>query len=140
MPLWYVFSYYPITHEINYLQTFADGVYFEIIAFTHPASHYPPNSPERRKREGGRWANVPPGWIDYAFLGNGSQEDRISTLINRRALEEGSNVEYLPEEEGGRTRNDGVQLDWLITAPRNLQGLLPFFCGDITPREFRVRC
>ncbi|KAF8626264.1 hypothetical protein AX15_004939 [Amanita polypyramis BW_CC] len=129
----------------NALVTLADGVYFELITFLHPTSlstqpYYPPNSPERQKREDHRWAKVAPGWIDYAFLGNGSQEERISTLINHRAVKEGSDVECPPEEKGGRTRNDGVQLEWLITAPRNLhvQELLPFFCGDITPRELRV--
>ncbi|KAM6500935.1 Glyoxalase-like domain containing protein [Amanita muscaria] len=121
----------------NSLVIFPDGVYFEIISFTEPVSHYPPNSPERRKRENHTWANKAPGWIDYAFLGNGSQEDRISTLINDRAENEGSDVRYRAEVGGGRTRTDGIKLEWLITAPKD-EGLLPFFCGDVTPRDLRV--
>lgn len=71
-------------------------------------------------------------------MGNGSLENRISTVINRRAEYEGSSVKYLAEEKGGRTRQDGVRLEWLISAPHG-QDPLPFFCGDITPRNLRVR-
>jgi len=112
-------------HSMNDLVIFADAVYIEIIAFTQP-DYLPP-----------RWANKAPGWIDYAFLGNGSLENRISTVINRRAENERSPVRYLPEVKGGRTRQDGVRLEWLISASQG-QDPLPFFCGDITPRELRV--
>ncbi|KAF8638837.1 hypothetical protein AX17_001895 [Amanita inopinata Kibby_2008] len=66
---------------------------------------------------------------------------RISALINDRAEENKSGVQYFSEEAGGRTREDGVRLEWLITAPdcaADWQGILPFFCGDITPRGQRV--
>jgi hypothetical protein len=45
---------------------FADGVYFELISFTHPASHHPPGSPGRVKRDSNPWASRSPGWIDFA--------------------------------------------------------------------------
>lgn len=115
---------------------FQDGVYLELISFTHPASHYPPSSPERHKRESNRWASKSPGWIDYAFLGNSTTS--ISDIINKRAAEDGSGVEYLPEKKGGRERPDGKVLEWVISSPKSgLEGV-PFFCGDITPRKWRV--
>ena len=68
------------------------------------------------------------------------------------------NVHYHTEVKGGRTRVDGKKLEWLISAPEStetdipielanpavvgkgadVRGRLPFFCGDLTPREFRV--
>jgi len=126
------------------LQVLSDGVYLELISFTHPASHYPINSPERRKRDHHRWASKSPGWIDYAFLGNGStdHERSISNVINRRAAKEGTagDVIYVPEVPGGRKRPDGVELKWLISSSQRDEqiGVLPFFCGDVTPRDLRV--
>jgi len=123
----------------NALVVFADGVYLELIAFIPPASHCTPGSsqPDRKSR----WATKSPGWIDYAFLGNGSQSDSISEIINQRASEDGSGVLYEPEHEGGRQRHDGKTLKWLISAPRQEKGSItgtPFFCGDVTPRYLRV--
>ena len=63
-----------------------------------------------------------------------------SAIINKRAREEGSEVKYLEEVEGGRERPDGKVLKWVITTPaeKHESGTVPFFCGDITPREWRV--
>lgn len=110
-----------------------------MIAFIQPASHCTPGSsqPDRKNR----WATKSPGWIDYAFLGNGSQSDSISEIINQRAIKDGSGVFYEPEQEGGRQRYDGKTLKWLISAPRQEKGGItgiPFFCGDVTPRYLRV--
>jgi hypothetical protein len=97
------------------------------------------------KREAHRWANEPLGWIDYAFLRNGSLEPghRISDAINQRTGEVGSDVVYLAEVSGGRVRPDGEVLKWVISAPKEREGegkvgVLPFFCGDVTPRGLRV--
>ncbi|CDO71886.1 hypothetical protein BN946_scf184940.g33 [Trametes cinnabarina] len=121
----------------NALIIFADGTYLELLHFTHapPASTAHP------------WAHKPPGWIDYAFLGNAGTPS-VADTINRRAAADGSGVRYAPEVRGGRTRaDDGRVLEWLITAPApsegngtraSARGRLPFFCGDVTPREWRV--
>ena len=119
-------------------------MYLELIAFTHPIEHYPEGSEERSRRESNPWASKHPGWIDYAFLGT---SPTISEIINSRAREEGSGVRYLTEVPGGRQTVTGRVLKWLITGPdptSNVEGAakngsLPFFCGDITPREWRVR-
>ncbi|PFH52486.1 hypothetical protein AMATHDRAFT_46331 [Amanita thiersii Skay4041] len=129
----------------NALVVLADGVYLELISFNYPVAHYPAGSPERQKREEHRWAGKALGWVDYAFLGNGSMENRVSAVINGRAGRDGSGVRYLEEREGGRIRTDGERLEWLITAPAEEgreqeegSALLPFFCGDVTPRRLRV--
>lgn len=119
-------------------------MYLELIAFTHPVEYYPEGSEERRRRESSPWASKLPGLIDYAFLGTSSTTSKI---INSRAQEEGSGVRYLAEVPGGRETSAGKVLQWLITGPdpiSNVEGIakngsLPFFCGDITPREWRVR-
>lgn len=119
-------------------------MYLELIAFTHPVEHYPEGSEERSRRENNPWASKLPGWIDYAFLGT---SPTISKVINSRAREEGNGVRYLTEVPGGRETPTGRVLEWLITSPDPTSiiegaakhGALPFFCGDITPREWRVR-
>lgn len=122
----------------NALVVLQDGAYLELISFTHPASHYPPGSPERQKRDANPWASKDPGWIDYAFLG--SSGTSISELINARAKKDKSRIRYDPEVDGGRERNDGKVLKWRISAPSQDtgRGVAPFFCGDVTPREWRV--
>ncbi|KAG6329717.1 hypothetical protein ID866_9372 [Astraeus odoratus] len=129
----------------NALVILASGTYLELISFTHPASHYPPGSPDRQKREGNPWAHKDPGWIDYAFLGSSDRSISISRIINERAQAEGSDAHYCPEVDGGRIRQDGKVLKWVISSPAQAsedeagnRGVLPFFCGDMTPRKWRV--
>ncbi|KAG5642319.1 hypothetical protein DXG03_002994 [Asterophora parasitica] len=124
------------------VQILADGVYLELISFTHPSSYYPPGSAERKARDSHTWASKAPGWIDFAFLGNGSLTTRISDVINERAKRDGSGAVYSSESAGGRRRPDGKVLKWVISAPSLVgsapRGTLPFFCGDVTPRDWRV--
>ena len=118
-------------------QILSDSVYLELISFTHPVSYYPKGSPERKAREAHFWASKSPGWIDYAFLGNGSlvPGQRISDAINERA----GHPLYAPEVPGGRKRPDGKVLKWVLSmAPADARGTLPFFCGDVTSRKWRV--
>lgn len=124
----------------NALVILATGSYLELISFTHPASHYPPSSPDRQKRDANPWSHKHPGWIDYAFLGASDPDVPIARIINERARLDGSGVEYEPEVTGGRVREDGKTMKWMITAPseERRRGTLPFFCGDVTPREWRV--
>ncbi|KAL0947635.1 hypothetical protein HGRIS_013723 [Hohenbuehelia grisea] len=129
----------------NALVVLGDSSYLELLIFTKPVSAYPPSSPERAARECHPWAPKSPGWIDFAFLGTGVDADsdpsrRISNIINTRARQDGSLTEYLPEVAGGRERPDGKVLEWVISSPheKHGRGTLPFFCGDVTPRDRRV--
>ncbi|KAF7294571.1 Zn(2)-C6 fungal-type domain-containing protein [Mycena indigotica] len=119
----------------NALVIIDDHTYLELLSFTHPADSYPPSSPRHQHK----WAARAPGWIDYAFLGNGILDEgpqRISDVINGRWRRE--TKLYNEEVGGGRTREDGVKLEWVISAPAENHGLLPFFCGDVTDRQLRV--
>ncbi|EJD46148.1 hypothetical protein AURDEDRAFT_151673 [Auricularia subglabra TFB-10046 SS5] len=107
----------------NALIVLRDGSYVELITF---------NSPQPVDKH--RWGHEEPGWIDWAFLGLSSE---LSDILNARS----SNIKYLATVPGGRERPDGRILKWRITAPdpRTFKpAALPFFCGDVTPREWRV--
>jgi catechol 2,3-dioxygenase-like lactoylglutathione lyase family enzyme len=103
----------------NALVVFADGSYFEIIAYREAA---PAN----------RWWRVlttaGEGIVDFAVLPEDTEQD----LHAARAR--GLDVEG--PTPGGRLRLDGVRLDWQIVRPATTD--LPFWCGDVTPRELRV--
>ncbi|OCH90678.1 hypothetical protein OBBRIDRAFT_887576, partial [Obba rivulosa] len=122
----------------NALVVLPSGVYLELLAFTRPASHYLPGSPLHYARTTHPWAHKVPGWIDFAFLGN-SETPSIAETINARAARDGSGAVYETEVRGGRKREDGRVLEWLISAPgeQHGRGALPFFCGDLTPRRWR---
>ncbi|KAG9225862.1 hypothetical protein CCMSSC00406_0008390 [Pleurotus cornucopiae] len=123
------------------VQIFEDGTYLELLNFVKPAASYPAGSPERAKRDSHPWAPKNPGWIDFAFLGTGEDKHSggtgvISEIINARSKD----VRYLGEVAGGRETPAGEILKWLITSPakQHGRGVLPFYCGDVTPREWRV--
>lgn len=103
----------------NALVVFADGAYFEIIAYREAA---PAN----------RWWRVlttaGEGIVDFAVLPENTETDL------RAARARGLDVEG--PTPGGRLRPDGVRLDWQIVRPATTD--LPFWCGDVTPRELRV--
>jgi len=110
----------------NALIILGDGVYLELLIFntsSPPASH--------------PWASRQPGWIDAADLGT---DEMIYQLINDRYR----TTLYKPAKAGGRLTKtpDGKEreLKWKITKSdsTHAKGELPFFCEDITPREWRV--
>ncbi|MDE1996704.1 MAG: VOC family protein, partial [Rhizobiaceae bacterium] len=103
----------------NALVVFADGAYFEIIAYRQTA---PAN----------RWWQVltqaGEGIVDFAFLPQDTETDL--KIVRARGLEiEGPTA-------GGRLRPDGVRIEWQIARPATTD--LPFWCGDVTPRDLRV--
>lgn len=102
----------------NALISFADGAYLELIAFKAEA---PEHAWWRHKAVG-------EGLIDYALLPGDTAADVAA------ARERG--LEMDGPYPGGRNRPDGVRLEWLTARPADPE--LPFFCGDVTPRELRV--
>ena len=103
----------------NALVVFADGSYFELIAYLKP-------SPDVR------WwkvlSSAGEGIVDFALNPQDTVHD--AAAARQRGLEIDGPV------DGGRLRLDGVRLDWQIVRPRSTD--LPFWCGDITPRNLRV--
>jgi hypothetical protein len=103
----------------NALVVFDDGAYFEIIAYREAA---PAN----------RWWSVVTtageGIVDFAILPENTQKDLDAARARGLSLE--------GPTPGGRQRPDGARLDWQIVRPMTTD--LPFWCGDITPRELRV--
>lgn len=103
----------------NALVVFADGSYFELIAWKARA-------PQERwwqllQRHG-------EGIVDFALLPGSTAE--VVAGAARRGLELDGPL------DGGRLRPDGERLRWQTARPRSAD--LPFLCGDITPRALRV--
>lgn len=123
--------------------TFSDGVYIELISFTKPVGEYEGDSEGLKKRKSHWWASMKEnGWIDWS-LGDTVDEtihEPISKAVNTRAINDGVQVHYEEGREGGRIKPDGVVLKWKVTFPSQIhrRGGLPFFCKDLTPREYRV--
>ncbi|WP_420135145.1 VOC family protein [Rhodopseudomonas sp.] len=103
----------------NALVVFADGSYFELIAFGRPTPDF-------------RWWRVldqsGPGLVDFALLPN--DIDRDVAAAQARGLD------FEAPVDGGRARPDGERLVWKTA--RSPQSDTPFFCGDVTPRALRV--
>jgi len=103
----------------NALVGFADGSYLELIHFKRPA-------PEGHFFARGYRAGE--GVIAYALVPSDIGETMAQA--RERGLEmDGPRV-------GGRTRPDGMRLEWKIGTPPTPD--LPFLCADVTPREMRV--
>lgn len=103
----------------NALVIFADGSYFELIAYRQAAPDV-------------RWWQVlstsGEGFVDFALLPDNTVHD-IAVARERGLDLDGPFA-------GGRLRPDGARLDWQIVRPKTAD--LPFWCGDVTPRELRV--
>lgn len=103
----------------NALVVFADGAYFELIAFKEPS----PN--ERWWRQLDAHGE---GIVDFALL-----PPNTATTVAEAAQR---GLQLQGPLDGGRLRPDGERLQWQ-TARSPTQDL-PFLCGDITPRGLRV--
>ena len=103
----------------NALVIFADGSYFELIAY-------------RQAAPDARWWQVlskaGEGFVDFALLPENTERDVASAR--------GRGLDLDGPIAGGRLRPDGARLDWQIVRPRTTD--LPFWCGDVTPRTLRV--
>ncbi|KAJ5584214.1 uncharacterized protein N7459_004014 [Penicillium hispanicum] len=118
----------------NKLILLPDGVYLEFIAF------FDHIDPESRKQH--RWGSLPEGSIvDWALTLPPSSD---FAPIEQRVQDAQASVFYEHPVPGGRTKEDGTELKWKISAPFEstgsllLPGRLPFWCLDETPRDQRV--
>jgi len=109
----------------NRLVLFQDGTYLEIIAFIN-------DDPEKRK---GHWWDKPLGVVDFALT---SSKPLDYDGIRKRLQSTGTGISYAEPKQGGRSTG-GHDIKWKVTFPEAVQrGNIPFFCEDISPREWRV--
>jgi hypothetical protein len=106
----------------NALISFADGAYFELIAFKNP------DQPQDH-----RWWSLlaqGEGLVDFALLSTDLVQE--ATRLNAAGLD-------ADPRDGGRQRPDGRRIAWrsftLQTTPATR---LPFVIEDVTPRNLRV--
>lgn len=103
----------------NALVVFADGSYFELIAWREPA---PADRWWQLLQQHGE------GIVDFALLPPGTATTVAAAQARGLAL--------TGPLDGGRVRPDGEQLRWQTARPPSHD--LPFLCGDLTPRALRV--
>ena len=106
----------------NALVPFADGSYFELIAFREP------DRPQEHKWWG-RFARGE-GTVDFALL-----SDDVAAEGSRLMA---AGIGGDSPRDGGRLRPDGQRIAWrnlMLDAPG---APLPFIIEDVTPRELRV--
>jgi catechol 2,3-dioxygenase-like lactoylglutathione lyase family enzyme len=105
----------------NALVAFADGTYFELIAFRDP-----------RETGGNPWASVlresGEGLVDFAL--------RTDDLDREVASLRAGGLEPIGPVAGGRVRPDGQQVAWRTI--RFDEAAAPFYCHDETDRSLRV--
>jgi catechol 2,3-dioxygenase-like lactoylglutathione lyase family enzyme len=107
----------------NALIAFADGSYFELIAWLDPATAS--RTTWRNRLEDGE------GFIDYA-LRSADLHDEVKRL---RA----DGLDTPDPEPGGRTRPDGQRVEWLNLRFDEVEHpWLPFYCHSTNDRSLRV--
>ena len=107
----------------NALVPFADGTYFELVAFIHPDD-------ERDNVWGWREFLPGEGLIDYCAASNGMTDEV------RRLEDLGLGVNG--PDDGGRTLPNGQEIEWRSASIRQEGRLMPFLIEDVTPRGTRV--
>jgi catechol 2,3-dioxygenase-like lactoylglutathione lyase family enzyme len=106
----------------NALISFADGAYFELIAFKEP------DRPQEHKW----WARFAKGegTVDFALLSESVdfEGDRLKQ----------AGIELDGPHDGGRVRPDGQRIGWRNLGLTATGAPLPFLIEDITTRDLRV--
>jgi catechol 2,3-dioxygenase-like lactoylglutathione lyase family enzyme len=103
----------------NALVVFEDGAYLELIAWEAPGPA------ERWYNEHARHGD---GYMDFALL----PEDTAAVVGAARSR----GLDLAGPVDGGRVRPDGRELRWQTARPSTFD--LPFLCGDVSPRDWRV--
>lgn len=113
----------------NTLIVLSDGCYIEIICFLPQ----PPDSTAIATHWWGPDANRK-GWADWCLTNVHSPKQNWERFKSTHS----------EPIEGGRKRPDGKDVKWAVTFPKGekggqqVRGKVPFFCHDITPRDYRV--
>jgi len=108
----------------NALIPFADGTYFELVAFTNP----------QRPQEHRWWPRLQrgEGLVDFALASDGLAAE--ADALRRHGIDIGAPT------DGGRIRTDGQRVSWRTLGLGQALGrpALPFLIEDATPRALRV--
>jgi len=107
------------------LMSFPDGSYLELIAWIDAAAPHP----------GASWAK----FIDRQG-GACAWAIHVDDIAKETARLKTANIPVQDPAHSGRTRTDGVRLEWEMAGagPGHRGSLLPFLIQDLTPRERRV--
>lgn len=113
----------------NRLVIFKSGVYLELLAFVED---------DAKKKKGHWWGGKTPGTVMDWALGSNSIQDVES--VRQKLNEVGSEINFAPGKEGARIKPDGVEIQWVVTNPKDgiQRGSVPFWCHDLTDRQLRV--
>ena len=130
----------------NKLILFQDGVYIELIAFVQGTSPGKRASTRWGKRNEGEAVDFALTLLQSKRAGDGPfhLEDVFCSIIQDRVRESQTALEYSDPVAGGRVTPDGTELRWAISGPawtttsQSVEGELPFWCLDRTPRDLRV--
>ena len=130
----------------NKLILFQDGVYIELIAFVQGTSPGKRASTRWGKRNEGEAVDFALTLLQSKRAGDGPfhLEDVFCSIIQDRVRESQTALEYSDPVAGGRVTPDGTELRWAISGPawtttsQLVEGELPFWCLDRTPRDLRV--
>ncbi len=111
----------------NALIGFQDATYIELIGFlADEAAWTGEETPSLRLSRS--WRAAPFGLVHFALSPTDIEAD--ITRCNT------AGADYDGPFLGGRVRPDGKQVRWCIGIPGSRA--LPFFCGDVTPRQYRI--
>ncbi|KAK4447365.1 glyoxalase-like domain-containing protein [Podospora aff. communis PSN243] len=128
----------------NKLILFQDGIYIELIAFV--------DGTPTEVRKSTRWGRRAEGEaVDFALTllpEPGSPEESFDPEevfkngVQKMVEGAATGYEYLDPAAGGRITPDGTELRWAVAVPKQgerlVEGELPFWCLDRTPRDLRV--
>jgi catechol 2,3-dioxygenase-like lactoylglutathione lyase family enzyme len=113
----------------NALILLADGTYLELLGFTVPLERL--TGGEERTALDRRF--VPRGRVGQGF---GDFACGIAGLEGAIAAARGAGLEVEGPFPGGRTRPDGIAVEWQLAFPAD--DVLPFLIEDVTDRALRV--
>lgn len=139
----------------NALIVLCDGVYIELIEFLDKPLKIQGNTNEtlqewKERKSKHWWYGRKSGWVDWCL--RGGVKDKRASCINKasklgierdKELQEPKNPDLVMYKEamtGGRRTPSGKDVKWNVTFPQGPQavrGRYPFWCEDVTPREWR---
>ena len=121
----------------NALIALSDGVYLELIAFSHSAAKENRKDIYEKLLEAGE-SRLKSRWLSWSVVSEGLVDFAVSVAAPEELIDDEKTA--LLDIDGpqpmGRRRPDGRELAWEMGFPKKLD--LPFLIKDKTPRNWRV--